>query len=80
LGGAGCATLAAAIARSLEELPSHAVQEFGSLPAPWQFSDLQPEIARGGPMTGEHNELVFGEILGLSRREMADLAEAGVIA
>ena len=29
---------------------------------------------------GEHNDLVFGELLGLSPEEIADLKQSGVIA
>ena len=48
--------------------------------APWRFSDFEPHIDRCGPLTGEHNDLVFGELLGLSTQEIADLKQAGVIA
>jgi crotonobetainyl-CoA:carnitine CoA-transferase CaiB-like acyl-CoA transferase len=48
--------------------------------APWRFSDFAPEITRCGPTTGEHNGLVFGELLGLSGGEIAELEERGVIA
>jgi len=34
---------------------------------------------RHGPNYGEDNDYVYGELLGLSAREIADLAEAGVI-
>jgi crotonobetainyl-CoA:carnitine CoA-transferase CaiB-like acyl-CoA transferase len=36
-------------------------------------------IDRGGPGLGEHNDLVFGELLGLGPEEMASLREDGVI-
>ena len=48
--------------------------------APWRFSDFAPEITRCGPTTGEHNGLVFGELLGLSGAAIAELEERGVIA
>jgi crotonobetainyl-CoA:carnitine CoA-transferase CaiB-like acyl-CoA transferase len=48
--------------------------------APWQFSGFQPRIERSGPGTGEHNDYVFGEILGMSAQEIAELKVAGVIA
>lgn len=48
--------------------------------APWRFSDFGPEITRQGPATGEHNELVFGELLGMTSTEISDLRERGVIA
>jgi benzylsuccinate CoA-transferase BbsF subunit len=37
------------------------------------------QIQRGGPRLGEDNERVFGEVLGLSDKEIAQLAEEGVI-
>ncbi len=46
---------------------------------PWLFSDCAPEISRSGPTTGEHNERVFGEILGLSASERAELEAAGAL-
>jgi crotonobetainyl-CoA:carnitine CoA-transferase CaiB-like acyl-CoA transferase len=36
-------------------------------------------IERGAPCLGEHNEKVFHELLGLSKDEIAELTEAGVI-
>jgi crotonobetainyl-CoA:carnitine CoA-transferase CaiB-like acyl-CoA transferase len=48
--------------------------------APWRFSRYAPEINRCGPKIGEHNGLVFGELLGLSAREIAELVASGVIA
>jgi hypothetical protein len=32
------------------------------------------------PIFTEHNDYVFGELLGMSKEELAKLAEAGVIA
>ena len=48
--------------------------------APWRFSDFAPQIDRCGPLMGEHNDLVFGELLGLSPDEIVDLKQSGVIA
>lgn len=48
--------------------------------APWLFTDFEPEIDRCGPSTGEHNEFVFGELLGLSSDEIAHLTSTEVIA
>ena len=48
--------------------------------APWRFSDFSPRIDSCGPMTGEHNDWVFGELLGLPAQEIADLKQSGVIA
>jgi crotonobetainyl-CoA:carnitine CoA-transferase CaiB-like acyl-CoA transferase len=48
--------------------------------APWRFSDFVPSIERCGPTTGEHNDYVFGELLGLPADEIAELKTSGVIA
>jgi crotonobetainyl-CoA:carnitine CoA-transferase CaiB-like acyl-CoA transferase len=48
--------------------------------APWMFSDIEPRIERCGPSTGEHNDYVFGELLGLPADEIAALKASGVIA
>jgi len=36
-------------------------------------------VARGAPCLGEHNDLVYGELLGLDADERAALHEEGVI-
>ena len=48
--------------------------------APWRFSDFEPCIERCGPSLGQHNDYVFGELLGLEAAEIADLKASGVIA
>ena len=48
--------------------------------APWRFSDFAPRIDRCGPLTGEHDEFVFGEVLGLAPQEIAELKQSGVVA
>jgi len=51
--------------------------------APFRMSATPPYIGgrldRGAPGYGEDNEYVYGELLGLSTREIAQLAEDGVI-
>jgi crotonobetainyl-CoA:carnitine CoA-transferase CaiB-like acyl-CoA transferase len=46
---------------------------------PVHFSETDWEIARGGPCLGEHNERVYGELLGLAPAEIAELRREGVI-
>jgi crotonobetainyl-CoA:carnitine CoA-transferase CaiB-like acyl-CoA transferase len=46
---------------------------------PVHFSETDWEIARGGPCLGEHNDRVYGDLLGLSRAEIAELRREGVI-
>lgn len=47
--------------------------------APWQISDSPPSVRRASPLLGEHNEYVFGELLGMSRQEIARLEEEKVL-
>jgi crotonobetainyl-CoA:carnitine CoA-transferase CaiB-like acyl-CoA transferase len=46
---------------------------------PVHLSQTDWEIRRGAPCLGEHNDRVFGEVLGLSDREIAELRREGVI-
>ena len=46
---------------------------------PVHLSQTDWEIRRGAACLGEHNDRVFGEVLGLSEREIAELREGGVI-
>ena len=48
--------------------------------APWRFSDFAPQVHGPGPTTGQHNDLVFGELLGLPPGEIQQLKDSGVIA
>ncbi len=59
------------------EIPVYGPAEVYS--APWRFSDFAPQVNASGPGTGQHNDLVFGEILGLSAAEIAALKASGVI-
>jgi crotonobetainyl-CoA:carnitine CoA-transferase CaiB-like acyl-CoA transferase len=54
---------------------------------PWKYprqtirlSDMPEMTPRPAPMLGEHNDYVFGELLGLPAHERAELAAAGVLA
>jgi crotonobetainyl-CoA:carnitine CoA-transferase CaiB-like acyl-CoA transferase len=46
---------------------------------PWHLTATPPELVRPTPALGEHNDYVFGELLGLDRAEIARLQEAGVL-
>jgi crotonobetainyl-CoA:carnitine CoA-transferase CaiB-like acyl-CoA transferase len=46
---------------------------------PLHFSETDWNIARGAPLLGEHNDYVFGEILGIGDDELADLRKVGAI-
>ena len=45
---------------------------------PWRMSGCQPALKRP-PLLGEHNDYVFGELLGLDEAEIARLKESGII-
>lgn len=46
---------------------------------PWRFSETPARVTRSSPLIGEHNEYVFGELLGMSSREMARLIDEEII-
>ncbi len=46
---------------------------------PWRFSDTPAQISHSSPLLGEHNEYVFGDLLGMPKAEIAKLKEEGVI-
>jgi crotonobetainyl-CoA:carnitine CoA-transferase CaiB-like acyl-CoA transferase len=47
--------------------------------APWRFSKTTFEVERGAPRLGEHDNYVYGEILGYSAAEIAELVRDQVI-
>lgn len=49
------------------------------LGAPWRFSQTPAQIPHLGPMLGQQNEYVFGELLGMPRRELQRLVEEEVV-
>jgi benzylsuccinate CoA-transferase BbsF subunit len=46
---------------------------------PWRLSDTPGRISRPAPLLGEHNQYVFGELLGLPDPEIQRLVEAEAI-
>jgi benzylsuccinate CoA-transferase BbsF subunit len=46
---------------------------------PWKFSATPARIERASPTLGQHNEYVFGELLGMSKQEITRLSEDKVI-
>ena len=46
---------------------------------PVHMSKTDWQIARGAPCLGEHNDIVFGEMLGMSDEEIAELKAEGVL-
>jgi crotonobetainyl-CoA:carnitine CoA-transferase CaiB-like acyl-CoA transferase len=46
---------------------------------PIRASDFEPDNWRSGPLLGEDNAFVYGQLLGLSADQITDLAQRGVI-
>jgi benzylsuccinate CoA-transferase BbsF subunit len=46
---------------------------------PWKLSETPAEITRPSPLMGEHNQHVFGDLLGMSESEIQDLVREKVI-
>jgi len=46
---------------------------------PWRLSETPAAIHRHGPLLGEHNQSVFGGLLGMSIEEIKRLEERKVI-
>ena len=47
--------------------------------APIKLSVSPPQMSRGAPLLGQHNEYVYGTLLGLSLQEISALGEEGVV-
>ncbi len=65
-----------------EVVRHHPSTEMPPLPyagRPWKLSGTPAVSPRAAPIMGEHNGFVFGELLGLSVEQIADLEEKGVI-
>jgi len=46
---------------------------------PWHFSKTPARVTRSSPLIGEHNEYVFGELLGMSSDKIRQLMDEQVI-
>ncbi len=46
---------------------------------PWRLSETPAQINRHAPLLGEHNEYIFGELLGMSPEEIKTLEQQKVI-
>jgi len=57
--------------------PDGQIEEMAGLP--WRFSETPAHVRLPAPRPGEHNRYVFGDLLGLSSQEMAELEREGVI-
>jgi crotonobetainyl-CoA:carnitine CoA-transferase CaiB-like acyl-CoA transferase len=46
---------------------------------PWRLSETPLQVERAAPVMGQDNEYVFGELLGMSSEQIADLVAREVI-
>ncbi len=46
---------------------------------PWKLSETPAKIKRAAPLLGEHNEYVFGELLGMPKEEITRLIKEKII-
>ena len=46
---------------------------------PWRFSTTPPQVTSYAPLLGEHNEYVFGELLGMPQEEIQRLVAEGAL-
>jgi crotonobetainyl-CoA:carnitine CoA-transferase CaiB-like acyl-CoA transferase len=47
---------------------------------PWLMSDIEVRFDRSAPLLGEHNDYVFGTLLGMSAKEIAEFKANDIIA
>ncbi len=65
--------------RGLLELVDHPSCGLYFMPgAAWKMSNTPPEVRSHAPRLGEHNERVFGELLGMNADAIAELESQGV--
>ena len=65
--------------RSLMEISDHPSTDIQLLPGVgWKMSKTTSEIRWHAPMLGQHNEFIFGELVGLSSDVIANLIDEGV--
>ncbi|MFA5374954.1 MAG: CoA transferase [Dehalococcoidia bacterium] len=50
-----------------------------ALGPPWKFSATPAKVKHCGPLLGEHTDYVLGDILGMSKDEIAGLKEEGIL-
>ena len=63
----------------IEEVEHPAMGKKKVLGPPWRFSKTPAEIRRPGPLLGQHNDYVLGELLGMSRQDIERLTEEQVV-
>ena len=69
------------VARATRQRAHHAITgEEWLYRTPWVMESDTPQIRASAPLLGQHNNFVFGHILGMSAQEIALLKEEGVLA
>ncbi len=63
----------------LEPLQHPAIGETLTVGPPWKFSRTPAQVRRPGPLLGEHNQYVLGELLGMSGEEIERLVAEEVV-
>lgn len=64
---------------TLQDITHPTVGKVTVVGSPVRFADEPPTIDSPSPTLGQHNDLIYGKLLGLSAREIASLKEEGVI-
>jgi benzylsuccinate CoA-transferase BbsF subunit len=63
----------------LQPLNHRAVGEMLTVTPPWKFSRTPAQISSPGPLLGQHNQYVLGELLGMSGEEIERLVAEEVV-
>lgn len=64
---------------TLQDITHPTVGKVTVVGSPVRFADEPPTIDSPSPTLGQHNDLIYGKLLGLSAQEIVSLQEAGVI-
>jgi CoA:oxalate CoA-transferase len=64
---------------TLQDIIHPTVGKVTVLASPIRLNGDKPTIDSPAPTLGQHNDLVYGKLLGLSEKEIASLREQGVI-
>jgi crotonobetainyl-CoA:carnitine CoA-transferase CaiB-like acyl-CoA transferase len=64
---------------TLQDITHPTVGKVTVLGSPVRFDGEPPTVDAPSPTLGQHNDLIYGKLLGLSEREIAALREEGVI-
>ncbi|KPJ52060.1 MAG: hypothetical protein AMJ37_03635 [Dehalococcoidia bacterium DG_18] len=65
--------------QALSQVDHPAIRRLAVMNPPWKFSASPAEVVRHAPLLGEHNQYVFGQLLGMSEKEIDSLIDEQVI-